>query len=277
METSDRKRIVLNTRSMEQQDALSLPFEAAGFSVAPFPSISVKLVLGGNAWGTAVPHLYDKTLSWIVFTSAHAVASLAANIKKMQEESSICIDGTPLPSIACIGATTADAVREYLGVDPVYVSQTATGAYLAAHLPLSDYDRILLPQSNIARPETAQILSQRRAVVIEIVAYKTVIGRGGVEAHRMISHGEIDLLSFTSPSTVTGFMARLAQEGLTVKDIRHIPAVCIGPTTFEAALKFNLNLIPHSAEHTVLGMAESASSYFDTLDTPIRKTTILNS
>ena len=103
-------------------------------------------------------------------------------------------------------------------------------AHLARSLPLAKRARILLPQSDRAAESTAAALRSRGAFVTPVVAYRTVPAGGGVDLPALIARGEIDALSFTSPSAVLFFQKRCP-----LAAARELPALCIGAATAAVA------------------------------------------
>jgi uroporphyrinogen-III synthase len=69
------------------------------------------------------------------------------------------------------------------------------------------------------------------------------------ECRRLLRSGEVDVITFTSPSTVRGLEAGLGAE--LMRDARRLRAVVIGPTTADAARAAGFEPIvaePHSLE-----------------------------
>jgi len=66
--------------------------------------------------------------------------------------------------------------------------------------------------------------------VTTVAAYRTVPAEGGAPLPAMIGRGEIDALTFTSPSAVAFFRRRCPS-----LDALQLPAACIGPATTSAA------------------------------------------
>jgi uroporphyrinogen III methyltransferase/synthase len=91
--------------------------------------------------------------------------------------------------------------------------------------------RVLLPASRIARPELPEALRRAEANVVQFAVYDTVRpARLPEAARKRIERGEVDVLTFASPSAVRNFVELGGGELL-----RSRPAICIGRTTASTA------------------------------------------
>ena len=75
----------------------------------------------------------------------------------------------------------------------------------------------------------------------------------------MIISGEIDVITFTSSSTVSNLLAAFGEEPLTVNGAK---VACIGPRTAETAAKIGLSVDILAAEHTIPGLVTAIEEYF---------------
>ncbi len=165
---------------------------------------------------------------WLLLTSGNAVRAVAQ-----------LLPAGDLPArIAAAGPATAQAVRERLNREVDYMPARPGAGQLARGLPLGAPCRILLPQSNLAFPATAETLRARGADVTAALAYKTVIGSGGVDLPALIEQGAVDALSFTSPSAVQFFTRRCPAQAA-----KRLPALCIGEATASAASECGFGMV----------------------------------
>ena len=162
---------------------------------------------------------------WLLLTSGNTVRAIAESLAEL---------GIDLPNagiqIGAAGPATAEEAQRLLSCEIHHLPAEYGAAHLARSLPLKATDRILLPQSDRAAEATAAALRSRGALVTPIVAYRTVAGEGGVDLPALIAAGEIDALSFTSPSAVVFFQRRCP-----LAAARELPALCIGAATAAAA------------------------------------------
>jgi uroporphyrinogen III methyltransferase/synthase len=120
--------------------------------------------------------------------------------------------------------------------------------------------RILLPRADIARPALAEGLRRAGAHVDEIASYRTGLARPqeADEIRQMLAAGEIDVLTFTSSSTVRNLVATL--DPLPTLPEQTVVA-CIGPITAETARELGLRVHVTASEHTVEGLLTAMSDY----------------
>ena len=128
---------------------------------------------------------------------------------------------------------------------------------LARSLPLRASSRILLPQSDAADRSTAETLRSRGAEVTTVIAYHTVIGEGGADLSALIDRGEIDALTFTSPSAVAFFRRRCPSA-----TARKLPAICIGKATAAAARAHGFNKATAPERATLRDMIAALAATF---------------
>lgn len=141
----------------------------------------------------------------------------------------------PVPA-AAVGPATAAALRE--GGWPVerMGREYSAGGLLAAFESAGDASgaRILFPCSDRASDELPDGLRRLGAEVARIVAYRTVLTPPDpAELRRAAETGTVRVVTFTSPSTVEGFLGGAG--GATMKLVRdRLAAAAIGATTADA-------------------------------------------
>jgi len=75
----------------------------------------------------------------------------------------------------------------------------------------------------------------------------------------MILAGEIDIIAFTSASTVANLVAALGKER---EALNKILVACIGPRTRATATKSGLRVDIVARKHTIPGLLEAMEQYF---------------
>jgi uroporphyrinogen III methyltransferase/synthase len=166
--------------------------------------------------------------------------------------------------IACVGETTADAVRAY-GINPELVpsgDQSSEG--LLADFPpydevLDPINRVLLPRADIATETLAAGLRERRWEIDDVTAYRTVrAAPPPAEIRDAIKSGGFQAVCFTSSSTVRNLV------GIAGKPHAKTVVACIGPQTAATAREFGLrvDVLPDTATVPALidALAEFAAS-----------------
>ena len=252
-----KRYCVVNTRALHQQPALTELCVGRGWDVLAFPCIGVELTNTTKLCDhLAAP---DVSYAWLVLTSSNAVDAIAVAAKNRP---------LILPPVACVGATTALYAEERLGVRVTFVPNEATGGALAHQLPTNSVERILLPQSAIASPETAAILHSRGAIVDVITAYSVHAGSGGDDVPDAVLSGKVDAVMVTSPSALDGFLTRMEASGVPYASIERLIFAPIGPTTAKAIFNKSLHALPVPTEHSLEGLLDVLACYFDRLETP---------
>ena len=133
---------------------------------------------------------------------------------------------------------------------------------LAVAIAPAPGQRILLPQSAIARPVLAEMLQAAGAQVTAVAAYRTVLGQGGEAVPGMLAARRIAALTFTSSSTAANFLKRLENEGGDRRDLAGLCLAAIGPVTANtmAELGMPADVVPDS--YTLSGLVAALEDYF---------------
>lgn len=244
------KRIIV-TRAPHQ--ALSLVEMLRGKNAIPliYPCIDIAPPPDVSALDAALRNLHN--YEWLIFTSSNSVLALKRRFQAMQ----ILPDFSRI-KIAVVGESTATAVKSMFGVAVQFVPEEQSAAALTDRLNVRRGMRVLIPQSSIARSELSEGLFLQGADVTTVVAYQTTMGQGGEDVPTMITEKRIDVVTFTSPSTVENFIKRIKPQ-----TANHIPAACIGATTADAAwdLGFQTILVPR--DYSLDNMVNKIEAYFN--------------
>jgi uroporphyrinogen-III synthase len=93
--------------------------------------------------------------------------------------------------------------------------------------------------------------------VTEVVAYRNRLSEPHASELNDLRAG-VDIVTFTSPSTVLNFIAVLQRYGLDVSNLPGNPLfACIGPTTRQAAEEAGLSGLVVPNEYTTAGLIET--------------------
>jgi len=194
----------------------------------------------------------------ILFASVNAVRFTVARASQL---------GIPLleiaPVVACVGPQTAAAARERGLAVAVSPSEQFDAAGLVEAIRSAWGDRrrrYLLPQAEAARPELRDGLSAAGARVDAVTAYRTRAPEiDGQSLRDRLTRGELDALTFTSPSTVAHFVALL--DDASARAARACTIAAIGPVTADAlrGVGFDPRVVPQRATVRDLVAALAAS------------------
>lgn len=230
------------TRASSDAAAIQLALVDRALAPVAIPTIEIALPADPTALAAiddAVRRIED--LDWVVVTSQHAVAVLAASAARL---------GIDLAAVgtrwAAVGGTTRRTLRS-IGVRDVFVPERSTGAALAASLPDPAGAEILLPRSDLADDVVPMLLAERGARVRTVVAYRTLeapaSSRPGLAAALVDG---VEAAVVTSASAVRGWLD-LARAIGAEDAIRGVPLVAIGPTTATQADDLGLRVLARSA------------------------------
>jgi len=245
-----RGRTVIVTRARAQAAELCALLEARGARAVAFPAITIRFV-HDDAAARAVADLDAQ--DWIAFTSANAVRAWFA---AMQRAGRAVLP--PALRVAAVGEPTARALA-HEGVGAVVMPGRFLGVELASAMGPLAGRRVLLPCSDLARDATRDALRAAGAAVEAIVVYRTVTAHPTPGTLRLLD-GPADVVTFTSPSTVRGF---LEAGGPAARRLLAGAAIaCIGPVTAEAARAAGLTVAVAPPQHTAADLVAALETFF---------------
>ena len=226
------KRILV-TRARAQASEFADLLEANGAEVIQFPTIEIHSLEIDNAYLRTI-NAYD----WVIFTSVNAVEIFYERLR--EKGSDVRAFGTS--KICAVGPKTVDALNR-IGIHPDFVPTHARGSAIAADIADVSGKRILLPRAKIATADLPDGLRERGAHVDDVPLYNTVKvaseNRDEIEADLL--NGKIDLVTFTSSSTVTNFLEMFPTHTPDVL-LADVQVAVIGPTTQKTAVEYGLHV-----------------------------------
>jgi len=249
-------RGIVVTRPESQAESLTALLQDAGARVISFPTIRVVSPESWDGLDNAIRHLED--YAWLIFTSANAVRffleRLHAAGKDLRDLKGI--------RLCTIGPATAAALESRgLRVDLVPETYLSEGVVAAFDQFVISGQRSLLPRAEKARDVIPEGLTRRGAIVDVVTAYRTLnSGRTRSGLTELIAQSRVDVLTFTSPSTVTNFLEIMGPDFLPLPE--GIRVACIGPVTAAAAEKAGLPVDILQETYTVPGLVESLKVFF---------------
>ena len=185
---------------------------------------------------------------WLVFTSVNGVFAFWERLKATGFDSR----SLSFINVAAIGPATTTALNQR-SITPDLVPQVYTAeGILAAFDALGSVrgQRFLLPRADIARKALTLGLRDRGATVDEIAAYRTVPRQDGPRPPAA------DIITFTSSSTVQGYVNCLAGCSLT-SAFEDRQVVCIGPITAKTAEQLGVPVSAVAETYTIDGILET--------------------
>jgi uroporphyrinogen-III synthase len=249
---------VVNTRSPRQAPDLDALLEERGARPLAYPCIDVAPALDPAPLDEALERAVAGAFDWLVFTSANAVEAVEARLPM-----SGMAPGQLAPtSVAAVGPGTAAAVAERLGLAVALCPQEHVAEALAEELVARGARRVLVPQAERAREALVRILVENGVETEAVVAYRTVLGSGGVDVPGLLREGRVDAVVFASPSAVENMAVRFAQEGGDWDALKRVCIVCVGPVTAAAAERRGLDVHVQAREHTMKDLVDGLEQYY---------------
>lgn len=255
-------RQILVTRRPEQAGPLRELLERAGARVTLLPLLKLGPPDDWAPLDRCLARLDD--LDWIVFTSTNAVdICLDRLARTLARSGTVPADALAAQvRIAALGPTTAERLQAAgVRVDlvPQEHSQNGLAAAFAA-MPVTG-QRFLIPTSDLARTDLADILSSRGARVEQVTAYTTRSPAGADSPPLSAEEVQaIDTVVFASPSAIDGLFAVLGPER--AADLLGRAAIaCLGSTTAAAVTARGFAPAIAPDDHTVPALAEAIIAY----------------
>ncbi len=249
------RRIVV-TRPRAQASGFVELLEEQGAEVVLFPAIETVPLESYVKLDVALDNL--PAYHWLIFTSVNGVKYFFARLRARRQD----IRSLANIQIAAIGPETARAVEAFhLRVDAIPEEYRAEA--LVPVLGEVGEQRILLPRAAVAREVLPEALRTLGAHVDEIPVYQTVRPQNGKteELRALLKAGKIDLVTFTSSSTVGNFVASFPEDHVSALFAR-CRVGCIGPITTETAHEFGLVVAVQPQTYTIPAFADAIVEYF---------------
>jgi uroporphyrinogen III methyltransferase/synthase len=243
------KGIVI-TRPERQADDLANLLISEGAYPIHFPTIKIVPPKDWHKLDAAMEALtsYD----WLIFTSANGVQFFFERLREKNKD----IRDLKGIKICCIGPATARQIEDRgIKVDLVpeqFIAEGILQSFAAMDLKGR---KILIPRAAKARDVLPEGLKKLGAIVDVVSAYQTVnSGKKKDELATMIYDNKVDVITFTSSSTVTNFVEIMGRD-FTLP--AHIDVACIGPVTEAAAKKAGFKIDIQQEEYTMEGLVQS--------------------
>jgi len=258
---------VLITRTRHQAGSLASLLAAEGAIPVELPSIEIEPIEDGGELANAIDRLASGSYIWAIFTSANAVEVFFDRLKERGLDAR-CLGGRrkhgrASGSVAAIGPATARALAERgIDADVVPKEYVAEAVVEALRPHLEEGDTVLVPRAAEARTELPEGLAALGADVHEVPLYRAAIpGDSPPEALEALKEGRIDVLTFTSSSTVRNLVSMLnGDASLLARPL----VACIGPITAATAEELGLQVDVVATEYTVQGLVDALREYVPT-------------
>lgn len=249
-------KTVLVTRARDQASVLTAALEEAGAACIEAPAIKIVPPDSYAALDGAIGEL--ATYDWLIFTSANGVDHFFARLHNAGLDSRT-LGGR---KVAAIGVATAERLRRQgILADLVPAEFRAEGIIAALAGKIGPGTRVLIPRAEVARDILPDKLLEMGATVDVVTAYRTVTAAGdGPALAAQLHAGAIDLVTFTSSSTVTNLLALLGPDGPAL--VARAKVACIGPVTAATCLDHGIKPDVVADEFTIAGLVAAIGNLY---------------
>ena len=248
-------RRILITRPEEQATDFVKILSGFGARCEVFPTIQIVPPEAWEGLDRAIGSL--SSYEWILFTSVNGVKYFFERLTRADKDAR-SLGGI---KIGVIGPKTQGALR-IKGINPDLMPDTYWNEGLAKELkgyPMHG-KKVLIPRPKIASDDLSKRLQGLGAVVDEVEAYLTRKPEYGQNTlKKVFQDGRIDLITFTSPSTVGNFVEICRDNDI---EISGIAVACIGPVTAQRATEESLDVAIVPDEYTIDSLAEAIVKYY---------------
>jgi uroporphyrinogen-III synthase len=243
--TSLAGKVVLVTRPHEQSDALVRRLRAAGAEPIVAPTIEI-VPARSAALTRALTDLRAGEYAWITITSRATVSVLSDRIAPRDVRA----------KVAVVGNGTGEAFRRWAHRSPDLVPRSFTTRALARAFPRGD-GRVLCSRADIAAEDLENELAAKGWRPDRVDIYRTRMTRAlPGDARAALNEGRVDAITFTSASTVRGFVGAL-------RALKGNPkVVCIGPVTAREAREHGMRVSTVARPHTTDGVVDALERAF---------------
>jgi len=243
------KGIVI-TRPERQADDLACLLSAEGAHPIAFPTIKIVPPVSWQELDESIDKLV--TYDWLIFTSANGVQFFFERLREKNND----IRNLKGIKICCIGPATARQIEgKGIQVDLVpkqFIAEGILQSFAAMDLKGS---KILLPRASKARDVLPEGLKKLGASVDVVATYRTInSGRKKEDLAAIICDGKVDVITFTSSSTVSNFVEIMGRD---FKLPANINVACIGPVTADTAKRAGFKIDINQQEYTMAGLVQS--------------------
>ena len=253
-----KKRIVV-TRAREQASGFLKRLTELGADCIQFPTIEVVPPETWDPVDRAITAI--ESYNWAIFTSVNGVKCFLKRMAVLGKD----VRDLKGIKIGAIGPKTAEAWH-HLGIKPDLMPGEYRAEAVVAELGKWGIEgtRILLPRASKARAVLPQELRNMGAHVDVVSVYRTIRpDHDTAKVWEMLEKGAIDMVTFTSSSTVNNFFEMFGTDASKLQTwMASVAVACIGPITQKTAQEKGLTVHLVPPEYTVESLTDSIVQYF---------------
>ncbi len=233
---------ILVTRARNQASKLSSALKNLGAEIIEAPTIKIAAPSDNfSQLDAAIKILRD--FDWTIFTSANGVEKFFERLKIHG------LDARSLNKVAAIGSATAEKLSSVRIIADVVPKDFVAESLADSLKNFVAGKKILLARAETARDVLPDTLKNFGAEVVVVPAYKTIS-----ESPAQIDFDALDLITFTSSSTVKNFVAAYG--------VPKIPTAAIGPITAQTLKNFGVTPAVVAEKFTIEGLVEAIEKFY---------------
>ena len=246
-------KTIIVTRSRDQASEFSEQLIELGANVLEYPTINIT---SPDDFGPLDRELDSlESTDWLIFTSVNGVDAFFNRIFELGRD----VRDLKGVKICSIGPSTTERIKGFhVSIDcqpPKYVAESVVEALKKVEELKGK--RFLMPRTDIARSYVPEELRKLGAEVSDIVAYKTVLATDGDNiVLDKLKDGEVDIVTFTSASTVKNFVKIIGEDNLSAFK-NNVQFASIGPITNESAEEMDIDISIKAEEYTIPGLVQA--------------------
>jgi uroporphyrinogen III methyltransferase/synthase len=245
-------KTIVVTRARSQSATLSGRLAALGAEIVEMPATRIEPI-ESPAIAESIQHL--SAYGWVIFTSRNAVVLFWRALRDAGRDAR-ALSGA---KIAAIGPATAEALLEIGIATDLSPERFIAEALLDALRDRGDVRgaRILYATAEGAREVLPDGLTEIGASVDRIHLYRSVANSEGADELRRRVAAGVDLVTFTSASSVSAFSDALGREAAA-----NVRGASIGPITSSAARAAGIDVVIEAGESTIPGLVAAIVDHF---------------
>ncbi len=246
---------ILVTRARAQASRLTAKLEELGARVTELPAIKIIPTTDFAPLDQAIAEI--KSYSWLLFTSVNGVKYFFERLAAAGKDTRALAHA----KIGAIGSATAKALQHHgLIADVIPAEYKAEEMIDALKGEIKAGEKILLPRAKVAREILPEALRAAGATVNVVTAYETICDSANAEdLIQALEAGKIDMVTFTSSSTVANLVNMLGQKKELLTKVK---TAVIGPITGATCKANGLNPVITAAEYTIDGLVTAIENSY---------------
>jgi uroporphyrinogen III methyltransferase/synthase len=246
-------RTILVTRSRHQASELLTRLRQLGANAIEFPTIRIVQHHRSELMNEFLKQISE--YNYLVFTSVNGVNGFCETLLESQQD----LRALYGKKIVCIGPATAKAFSDR-GILPDFVPETYVAESLIPWFEDRQPGKVAFLRAEKAREVLPEALRKIGYKADVIPVYHTEYESPDADtATALFRAGKIDLVTFTSSSTVDGFEQVMKGSDVAAEKVS---AAVIGPITEQTARSKGYNIECSAREYTIPGLIDAMLEYF---------------